>query len=630
MMGAMLLCMLDVGYAQQQRYGRPDFKLCFDILRKNRAIYNKYNDSIFLIKDHAKWVNFFRHRALKNHRIYLANQEIINSIDNYFDQDTACRDTTACYEMFDAFYRYYYALDSGDPFINKAVYRVLERYDKLLPEDRSYSYYINRIRSQSNYHTWNMVQDTAYLRRAYECECRMVADSTLPMKLAARAYLNSSVTLLLKNHILTYDEYRKNLERLREFVGRKEFEKEMPDDLSEECRKQLDDADENFIFDVYFGDTTVLKRSVADSMMIAIVNKNMAKPRIDNLSYFRTLILKMYLKMMSQNEARELAMERYRKVFANVRMMNPNDEELNKLLQPYLPLSYINDKAYVGDEKKRRLVKRLCRDIAHMYQNRIDQQQTTSYIKNLNNLFFFKPLMRYLTPRERLRFLNELCVATQVTTYAHSVHVMQIVKVVMRGVLKHKPELLVGTLGCRSVEEVKKHKKMFMTFIKEAAMYHDIGKNSIVAVVNNDYRPTTDEEYAIIKKHPEMGVKYLQMVPGLEKYHDTTLGHHKWYNGKGGYPEGFDNTKSAVRILIDIITLSDCMQAATESVGRNYKYEKTFDGVMEEFRKDAGIRYNPELVELIDSHKELARKLDNLVDAGWVNIYYDIYKQYLR
>ena len=630
MMGAMLLCMLDVGYAQQQRYGRPDFKLCFDILRKNRAIYNKYNDSIFLIKDHAEWVNFFRHRALKNHRIYLANQEIINSIDNYFDQDTACRDTTACYEMFDAFYRYYYALDSGDPFINKAVYRVLERYDKLLPEDRSYSYYINRIRSQSNYHTWNMVQDTAYLRRAYECECRMVADSTLPMKLAARAYLNSSVTLLLKNHILTYDEYRKNLERLREFVGRKEFEKEMPDDLAEECRKQLDDADENFIFDVYFGDTTVLKRSVADSMMIAIVNKNMAKPRIDNLSYFRTLILKMYLKMMSQNEARELAMERYRKVFANVRMMNPNDEELNKLLQPYLPLSYMNDKAYVGDEKKRRLVKRLCRDIAHMYQNRIDQQQTTSYIKNLNNLFFFKPLMRYLTPRERLRFLNELCVATQVTTYVHSVHVMQIVKVVMRGVLKHKPELLVGTQGCRSVEEVKKQKKMFMTFIKEAAMYHDIGKNSIVAVVNNDYRPTTDEEYAIIKKHPEMGVKYLQMVPGLEKYHDTTLGHHKWYNGKGGYPEGFDNTKSAVRILIDIITLSDCMQAATESVGRNYKYEKTFDCVMEEFRKDAGIRYNPELVELIDSHKELARKLDNLVDAGWVNIYYDIYKQYLR
>lgn len=66
--------------------------------------------------------------------------------------------------------------------------------------------------------------------------------------------------------------------------------------------------------------------------------------------------------------------------------------------------------------------------------------------------------------------------ATQVTTYAHSVHVAKIAKVVMKGVLKHKPELLVGTLGCRSVEEVKKQKKMFVTFIKGAAMYHDIGK----------------------------------------------------------------------------------------------------------------------------------------------------------
>ena len=45
MMGAMLLGMLDVGYAQQQRYERPDFKFCFDILRKNRAIYNNVSST---------------------------------------------------------------------------------------------------------------------------------------------------------------------------------------------------------------------------------------------------------------------------------------------------------------------------------------------------------------------------------------------------------------------------------------------------------------------------------------------------------------------------------------------------------------------------------------------------------
>lgn len=42
-----------------------NFKLCFDILAKNRLTYNHYNDSIFLIKEHDKWVNYFRRRAIK-------------------------------------------------------------------------------------------------------------------------------------------------------------------------------------------------------------------------------------------------------------------------------------------------------------------------------------------------------------------------------------------------------------------------------------------------------------------------------------------------------------------------------------------------------------------------------------
>ena len=125
-----------------------------------------------------------------------------------------------------------------------------------------------------------------------------------------------------------------------------------------------------------------------------------------------------------------------------------------------------------------------------------------------------------------------------------------------------------------------------------------------------------------------MGMEYLDLAPSLQKYKDTTLGHHKWYNGKGGYPDSFDNTKSPKRILIDIITLSDCLQAATERIGRNYKGDKNFDTVMEEFRRDAGVRYNPDLVNLIDEHPDLANKLSELIDDGWVEIYYNIYSQF--
>ena len=58
-----MICLLLIGmtlsgYAQKSvALGeKPDFDKCFDILRKNREIYNQYNDSIFRIKEHDKWV----------------------------------------------------------------------------------------------------------------------------------------------------------------------------------------------------------------------------------------------------------------------------------------------------------------------------------------------------------------------------------------------------------------------------------------------------------------------------------------------------------------------------------------------------------------------------------------------
>lgn len=200
--------------------------------------------------------------------------------------------------------------------------------------------------------------------------------------------------------------------------------------------------------------------------------------------------------------------------------------------------------------------------------------------------------------------------------------------VLMESLVDNQPQLLVGYLGCKTEGSVRRHKRRFVEFVREAALYHDLGKNTIIPVVDNDYRPLTDQEFKIVKRHPEMGLKYLALDPKLAKYHDTTLGHHKWYNGKGGYPADFDNTRSPYRIMIDIITLSDCMQAATERVGRNYKDGKTFDAVMGEMRRDAGTRYNPDLVSHIDAHPGLAQKLNHLLEDGWMDIYYNIYSQY--
>lgn len=55
-----------------------------------------------------------------------------------------------------------------------------------------------------------------------------------------------------------------------------------------------------------------------------------------------------------------------------------------------------------------------------------------------------------------------------------------------------------------------------------------------------------------------------------------------------GYPADFDNTASKDRFLIELIHISDCLDAATDFVGRSYKNGKKFSQCMEELSQGKG------------------------------------------
>lgn len=636
----LLLCLLLFGitlsgYAQKSvALGeKPDFDKCFDILRKNREIYNQYNDSIFRIKEHDKWVNYFRHRALKNQQIFLANREIINAITDYFDKDPERKDTAACSELYHAFGRNYLAQSAADPFVAKKIYHILEEYDKVLPAEKRRFIFINRLKSWANRSVWDMVKDTTYLRNAYRSNLLLISDSLkdkpLDIKSLLGAYIDLSNTIFLRNGLQSLQEYRNVLDSLRAILNEPAIVEKAHPRTIELCKNRLLTADEELLRNVYLTDSTVLEKEVADSMMRRMIDRNLKNPKLTDLSYTRTLVMQMHLHQLTAREAWKLGLKRYLASFERVRNQRLGVNEFRTFLQPFYTLFYFNDLADISYARRRRNVLRMCRDIEHVFQYRKDMQIDNSYIRNMNTLVLYDRITKYLKPKERVHFLNSLCVATQVTTYAHSAHVAEIAEILMRGILQYQPEMLKGQLGCNTEQDVKRHKKKFLEYIHGAALYHDIGKNSIISVVNNDYRPLTADERKIITLHPELGLKFLELSPKLETFHDTMLGHHKWYNGKGGYPASFDNTKSPVRLMIDIVTLSDCLQAATERVGRNYKGEKNFDTVMKEFRAEAGTRYNPDLVAFIDAHSDVADELSNLIEDGWVEIYYNIYKQFI-
>lgn len=615
----------------------PDFEKCFRLLEENHRVYNQYNDSIFLFRDHVAWTNFFKRRALKNTQLFLVNKEIISTVFDYFRQDREKIPTKAYRLLYDGL-QFLYLEEKIDPFLGNDLCNILLDFYRSgrCPEQQNFAGWVDRIKGEFLYHIYTLGKDSDALKQSYMYLKRAINEdryySPNPKESWLLALENLTITNWLNYKMQTVEEYYAYVAEFRRLLQLPLTFQLMSQKTYERLKQQAANADERLVRNVYLADTTIMEKQHADSLMQEIIARNLAKPHLSELSYSRTLMMQVLIGQFTAKEAMKSARKRYRQEFRK-RIDNERFDhiELQNVLLPYVNFFYLNDLADVPFRRKRAAVKQMYEDIITIYHHRLDQQTDNSYVKYLNFFATYPRAIKYLKEEERIRYLNELNVATQVTTYAHSVNVAMIARKLMEGILEYQPELLKGALGKIRHGKVLLNSKKCLDFIYEAAFYHDIGKNGIISTVNNDYRPLTDEEYAIIKTHPALGAELLKIAPSLyEKYHDTTLGHHKWYNGKGGYPEDFDNTKSPKRILIDIITLSDCMQAATERIGRNYKEGKTFDMVMEEFRKGAGTKYNPDLVKFIDAHDDVARDLAVLINDAWVDIYFNIYSKFMR
>lgn len=615
----------------------PNFERCFRLLEENRRIYNRYNDSIFLFRDHVAWTNFFKRRALKNTHIFLANKKIISTVFDYFRQDRE-KIPHEAYRLLCDGLQHLYLDEKIDPFLGNDLCDILLDYYRSgrCPEHQNYAGWVDCMKGEFLFHIYTLGKEPDALKKSYEYMKRAINEdryySPNSMESCLFALENLTITNWLNYKMQTVEEYRAYIAEFRRLLQMPQTFQLMNQKIYARQKQKADNAEERALRNVYLADTTILEKQYADSLMQEIVARNLANPHLSELSFSRTLVMQVLMGQLTATEAMKAVRKRYRQNFRK-RINNErfDHNELQNVLLPFVNYLCLNDWSDVSYRRKRAAVKQMYQDIITIYHHRLDQQTENSYVKYLNLLSTYPCALKYLKEEERIHNLNELNVATQVTTYAHSVHVAMIAKKLMEGILTYQPDLLRGAMGELRHGKVFLDSKECLNFIYQAALYHDIGKNGIISAVNNDYRPLTDEERAIIKTHPALGAELLKIAPSLyEKYHDTTLGHHKWYNGKGGYPEDFDNTKSPKRILIDIITLSDCMQAATERIGRNYKTGKTFDMVMEEFRKDAGTKYNPDLVKFIDSHEDVARDLAVLVGDAWVDIYFSIYSKYMR
>ncbi len=94
-----------------------------------------------------------------------------------------------------------------------------------------------------------------------------------------------------------------------------------------------------------------------------------------------------------------------------------------------------------------------------------------------------------------------------------------------------------------------------------AGLLHDIGKMSTPTVILNKPARLTDDEFAVVRGHPEAGHALLVQVPGLDPAAlDVCLHHHERFGG-GGYPVGLSGEK--ISLLARMGAVCDVYDAVT-------------------------------------------------------------------
>ncbi|MGN0341781.1 MAG: GNAT family N-acetyltransferase [Roseburia sp.] len=229
-----------------------------------------------------------------------------------------------------------------------------------------------------------------------------------------------------------------------------------------------------------------------------------------------------------------------------------------------------------------------------------------------------------------LDLLDRIYISRQVMTVIHSAMVSRLAYAITRELIREKPELFVGQLGCKTVEDVIRRETELEEFAGKAGRCHDIGKIVCSDVINLQGRRITDEEFELIRKHPEKGAELMDAMPALHPFREIALGHHRSFDGKRGYPESFDIRTLDKKIFMDIIKICDCIDAGTDQLGRNYAKTKEFTEVLEELKAESGTRYSDVLVDLIDRNEDLIRRIEELTRTEREFTYYEIYHRYVE
>ena len=135
------------------------------------------------------------------------------------------------------------------------------------------------------------------------------------------------------------------------------------------------------------------------------------------------------------------------------------------------------------------------------------------------------------------------------------------------------------------------------------ALLHDVGKIGIPDGILNKPGSLTEEEFAEIKKHSQLGATILKNIEDNPKFEMGAMYHHERFDGTG-YPSGLKGEDIPAEARI--ISVADAYDAMSSE--RSYRPRFTQEKIVEEIKQGMGTQFDPTyaqiMLDIIEEDKE--------------------------
>jgi HD-GYP domain-containing protein (c-di-GMP phosphodiesterase class II) len=125
-----------------------------------------------------------------------------------------------------------------------------------------------------------------------------------------------------------------------------------------------------------------------------------------------------------------------------------------------------------------------------------------------------------------------------------------------------------------------------------AGRFHDVGKVVIPRAILEKAAALTDEEWLLLREHPEFGSRIARIVPELATVADVIRQHHERFDGSG-YPDG----RRGLDIRPEARLIAVCDSWAAMCSDRPYQRALDAAQARDELLRGRGGQFDPEVVD---------------------------------